>query len=133
MNRNERQIRSVPAAFETREDNGDMVISGYFAVFNSDYEIWPGATESIDAHAFDGGLSDDIRALILQNPAHLPNPFRAVQTSQESMNLTHKRIPATGRRHSQLHDLMAVLCPHSRHLIDNRLLSRVLSIVIMNQ
>ena len=64
MNRNERQIRSVPAAFETREDNGDMVISGYFAVFNSDYEIWPGATESIDAHAFDGALSDDIRALI---------------------------------------------------------------------
>ena len=75
---------------------------------------------------------DDIRALILQNPAHLPNPFRAVQTSQESMNLTHKRIPATGRRHSQLHDLMAVLCPHGCHLIDNSLFTRILSVIVMN-
>lgn len=28
------------------------------------YELWPGATESIDPTAFDGALSDDIRALI---------------------------------------------------------------------
>jgi HK97 family phage prohead protease len=33
-------------------------------VFGSIYELWPGATESIAEGAFDGALSDDIRALI---------------------------------------------------------------------
>lgn len=60
-----RQIRSVPSKFETREDtSGELYISGYFSVFNSDYEIWPGATESIADTAFDDALADDIRCLI---------------------------------------------------------------------
>ncbi len=51
--------------FKTREsETGDMYISGYFSVFNSEYEMWPGATESIDSGAFDDALSDDIRCLI---------------------------------------------------------------------
>lgn len=51
--------------FKTREsETGDMYISGYFSVFNSEYEMWPGATESIDSDAFDDALSDDIRCLI---------------------------------------------------------------------
>ena len=60
-----RQIRSVPSKFETREDaSGELYISGYFSVFNSNYEIWPGATESIADTAFDDALADDIRCLI---------------------------------------------------------------------
>ena len=39
-------------------------IEGYFAVFGSNYELWTGASESIDPHAFDGALVDDVRALI---------------------------------------------------------------------
>ncbi len=63
--RNIRQLRSVSSKFETRaEESGDLYISGYFSVFNSDYEIWPGATESVADSAFDGALSDDIRCLI---------------------------------------------------------------------
>jgi HK97 family phage prohead protease len=50
--------------FRAAEDNGEKYIEGYFAVFGSVYELWPGATESIDSHAFDGALLDDIRALI---------------------------------------------------------------------
>ena len=50
--------------FETREENGEKRIEGYFAVFNSNYEIAPGMSESISRTAFDGTLSDDIRALI---------------------------------------------------------------------
>lgn len=51
--------------FKTREsETGDMYISGYFSVFNSEYEMWSGATESIDSSAFDDALSDDIRCLI---------------------------------------------------------------------
>lgn len=64
-NREMRQVRSTTSEFETRADeSGKMYISGYFAVFNSDYEIWPGATESIADTAFDGALSDDIRCLV---------------------------------------------------------------------
>ena len=65
MEREMRQTRSVGSAFETRADeSGDMYISGYFSVFNSNYHIFDGATESIAETAFDGALSDDIRCLI---------------------------------------------------------------------
>ena len=62
--RNERQIRSGLTKFETREENGEKRIEGYFSVFDSNYELWDGATESIGRNAFDGALGDDIRALI---------------------------------------------------------------------
>ena len=58
------QVRSTQSKFETRETDGEMYISGYFAVFNSEYEMWPGAVESIADTAFDGALADDIRCLI---------------------------------------------------------------------
>lgn len=48
----------------TREDGEDLVIAGYFSVFDSNYELWPGATESVDRHAFDSSLGNDVRALI---------------------------------------------------------------------
>lgn len=64
--RSTRQIRSVANSFSVRADTetGDKYISGYFAVFNSNYEMWPGASESIAPGAFDGALDDDIRCLI---------------------------------------------------------------------
>lgn len=62
--RSERQTRGGATRFETREENGKKKIEGYFAVFDSNYEIFDGATESIDRHAFDGALDGDIRALI---------------------------------------------------------------------
>ena len=34
-----RTLRTIPTAFETREEDGAMHISGYFAVFNSNYEM----------------------------------------------------------------------------------------------
>ena len=65
MDREKRQMRGVPGSFKTRaEESGDMFISGYFAVFGSVYELWPGASESVDPHAFDEALDDDIRCLI---------------------------------------------------------------------
>ncbi len=59
-----RQVRSVPTQFETRSDeNGDLHISGHFAVFNSNYEIGPGMSESIAPGAFLDELKGDVRAL----------------------------------------------------------------------
>ena len=65
MERFHRQTRSLPQRFETREaGDGALYIEGYFAVFNSPYEIWEGATEIIKPGAFSGCLSQDVRALI---------------------------------------------------------------------
>lgn len=59
-----RQMRTSASQFSTREDGEGLYIEGYFSVFNSNYEIWPGATESIAPGAFSNTLSDDVRALI---------------------------------------------------------------------
>lgn len=56
--------RSLATQFRAAEDDGARYLEGYFAVFGSVYELWPGATETIDPHAFDDALDDDIRALI---------------------------------------------------------------------
>lgn len=64
----ERQTRAFPAHFEAREENNEMTIEGYFAVFNSEYELWPGAAETIAPGAFSGTLDRDIRALCDHNP-----------------------------------------------------------------
>lgn len=58
------QIRSSTRKFETREDDGKLHISGYFSVFNSEYEIFQGASERVDPGAFGETLSGDIRCLI---------------------------------------------------------------------
>lgn len=50
--------------FRAAEADGKKYIEGYFSVFNSVYELWKGATEIVSTGAFDGALSDDIRALI---------------------------------------------------------------------
>ena len=58
-----RQVRSIASNFKTREDGEEKRIEGYFAVFNSIYEIAPDMTESIAPGAFSETLDGDIRAL----------------------------------------------------------------------
>lgn len=64
MNREQMQTRIATSQFKTREDGEDLYIEGYFSVFNSNYELWQGATESIAQGAFSEALGDDIRALV---------------------------------------------------------------------
>lgn len=59
-----RQMRGSPAQFRAEDAGNAKTIEGYFAVFGENYELWPGATESIAPDAFDGTLAGDIRALI---------------------------------------------------------------------
>lgn len=59
-----RQMRTIASEFKTREDGEEKRIEGYFAVFNSNYEIMPGMSESIAPGAFTDTLGGDIRALI---------------------------------------------------------------------
>lgn len=56
--------RSLNTELKTRAEGEDMAIEGYFAVFNRQTELWPGAYEEIDPLAFNETLSNDVRALI---------------------------------------------------------------------
>lgn len=64
MDRQDRQMRSIPSNFETREEGDGLFIEGYFSVFNSNYELWPGASESVAPGAFESTLGEDVRALV---------------------------------------------------------------------
>lgn len=59
-------VRSIPASLTTREAHEDEgpIIEGYFSVFGDTYDMGPGLSESVDRHAFDETLADDVRALI---------------------------------------------------------------------
>lgn len=64
MNRENRQLREVATEFTTRENGEDLTIEGYFAVFNSNYDLGYGMSESIAPGAFTDTISDDVRALV---------------------------------------------------------------------
>lgn len=64
MERQARQVRCKAVEFATREDGEALKIEGYFAVFNSNYEIAPGMSESIAPGAFSESMTGDVRALI---------------------------------------------------------------------
>lgn len=65
MNREkELQTRSLQTKLKTRAEEDEMIIEGYFAVYNTETELWPGAFEEIAPGSFDNTLSNDIRALI---------------------------------------------------------------------
>jgi len=65
MSRDTKQKRDLIMEIEKRADTGtgDLFLEGYFAIFNSNYELWPGATESIAPGAFTDSISGDVRAL----------------------------------------------------------------------
>ncbi|EAC5027273.1 TPA: HK97 family phage prohead protease [Listeria innocua] len=65
-----RQIVNRRAELNTNETNeSEKVIEGYFAVFNSETELFPGAFEEILPGAFDNTLDNDVRALINHDTA----------------------------------------------------------------
>ena len=59
-----RIVRSIPTNFETRADGEKLSIEGYFAVFDSIYNVGEGMTESIQKGAFASSMDNDVRALI---------------------------------------------------------------------
>lgn len=58
-----REVRPIHTEFITRDDGEKPTIEGYFAVFDSIYEIAPDMTESVAKGAFLRSLNGDIRAL----------------------------------------------------------------------
>ena len=66
LSRDNQQTRSLHTELTTRAEgeDQDLYIEGYFAVFNRQTELWPGAFEEIAPEAFNGTMGNDIRALI---------------------------------------------------------------------
>ncbi len=64
LDRTKRRGIGAPIRFETRSEDGKLYIEGYFAVYNSEYELWPGASEIIKPGAFAESIHQDVRALI---------------------------------------------------------------------
>lgn len=60
----EKHIRNQATNFQTRSEEDKKVIEGYFIVFNSETELWPGAYEEVAPEALDNTINDDIRALV---------------------------------------------------------------------
>ncbi len=61
--KNQKIIRTISTEFKAREDESEPTIEGYFAVFNSTYDMGWGMHETIAPGAFTKALSDDVRAL----------------------------------------------------------------------
>lgn len=59
-----RQMLTRSTEWKTREDGEDLIIEGYFSVFDTPYKLWDGAEEVVARGAFSGTLDNDIRALI---------------------------------------------------------------------
>lgn len=49
------------------ENSNELIVEGYFSVFNEVYEVWDGATESIRQGAFTDSINGDVRALYNHN------------------------------------------------------------------
>lgn len=88
-NRDMRQLRTIASEFQTRDDGGELRIEGYFAVFNSIYQIWDGAEEMIAPGAFSNTLADDIRALIDHETMYVlgRNTARTLELRQDERGL----------------------------------------------
>lgn len=69
----QKHIRNLGVDLQTRADeqSDKKVIEGYFAVFNSETELFQGAYEEIAPGAFDNTLSNDVRALINHDTAYV--------------------------------------------------------------
>ncbi len=65
----ETRMLNSAAKFQTRNDNGERYIEGYFAVFGDVYELWDDITESVGRNAFDDTMDEDIRALVNHDTA----------------------------------------------------------------
>lgn len=69
----DKHIRSIDVDLQTRavEETDEKVIEGYFVVFNSETELFPGAFEEIVPGAFDNTMNNDVRALINHDTAYV--------------------------------------------------------------
>lgn len=84
----------------TREEDSpeEMIIEGYFALYEQETELWPNSYEIITKGAFDDTLTNDIRALWNHNSQYVlgrnKNTSLTLQTDEKGLFAVIK-LPAT--------------------------------------
>lgn len=63
----QRYLKMHEIATRTDESSNELIVEGYFSVFDEIYQVWDGATESIRAGAFTESINGDVRALYNHN------------------------------------------------------------------
>ena len=130
-----RQVRSIGAQFQTRaaKDGEGPVIEGYFSVFNSDYPLWPGATEQVAPGAFAKSLAGDygecdVRALAKQSPLNYEEKVR--ESARRALRRKLNAVAANAILASTLNTAHALEADKSATkgsvLFDEKLLSNII-------
>ena len=81
-----------PGTFQTRSEDGELYIEGYFAVFSRKYWLWDEAYETIEPGAFDGQTTEDVRALVNHDP-----PLVLARTTAGTLELRQDEKGLWGR------------------------------------
>lgn len=63
MSEKKMQIRQITSDLQTREEDGELYLEGYFITYDKVTELWPGVYEEIYQNACSKTLDNDIRAL----------------------------------------------------------------------
>lgn len=63
-NRGSLQVRDIGQLDNTQETTDSKIISGYFIVFDTETELYPGVREEVSPEAFDSVDFSDVKALI---------------------------------------------------------------------
>ncbi|HHX61568.1 MAG TPA: HK97 family phage prohead protease [Epulopiscium sp.] len=63
MSEKKMQIRQIISDLQTREEDGELYLEGYFITYDKVTELWPGVYEEIYQNACSKTLDNDIRAL----------------------------------------------------------------------
>src|SRR6476646_9811110 len=75
VNKREKAIRDFKTTFKitraAEDDDAERVIEGYFALYESETELFDGVYEIISRGAFDNTLNNDIRALWNHNTQYV--------------------------------------------------------------
>lgn len=99
-------IRSFESTEFRANRNGDgMTIEGYFSVFDKPYVISGDAFETVDRHAFDRTLDDDIRALLNHDSSLVLG-----RTLNNTLELRVDEVGLFGSIHINPNDTDAVNC-----------------------
>ena len=68
---NKRDLKTTFNITRQEEDNDEMLIEGYFALYENETELFEGVHEIISRGAFDNTLNNDIRALWNHNTQYV--------------------------------------------------------------
>lgn len=95
---NKRDCKTKFTLIRQEDSPDEMIVEGYFALYEQETELWPNSYEIITKGAFDDTLTNDIRALWNHNSQYVlgrnKNTSLTLQTDEKGLFAVIK-LPAT--------------------------------------